>query len=91
MLLSADFSWTGVFAPLEQQTRGDHVVRGDVATAFDEELFVARLAAYVNTCSHHSESLTVKTEKEQAAQQQVRALVFFSPLLLLLTRFVPPV
>jgi hypothetical protein len=80
MLLSADFSWTGVFAPLEQQSRSDHVARGDVATAFDEEQFLARLAVYVNTCSHHSESLTVKTEKEQAAQQQVRAARFFSRL-----------
>jgi hypothetical protein len=70
MLLSAEFSWASVFAPLEQQSRNDHVAR-DVA--FDEDLFATRLAAYVNTCSHHNESLTVKAQKEQAAQQQVSA------------------
>ncbi len=78
MLLSAEFSWSSVFAPLEQQSKSDHVAR-DVA--FDEELFATRLAAYVNTCSQHSESLSVKAEKEQAAQQQVwrtRRAVFSS-------------
>ena len=77
MLLSTDFSWSSVFAPLDQQSRTDHVAR-DVA--FDEELFATRLAAYVNTCSHHSESLATKAEKEQIAQQQVNGKKrFFLP------------